>query len=62
MRRAREVVTREEILKTLGTETEMYDRTIDSHLSHLRRKLKEADLTDVQITPVYGVGYRLEGR
>jgi DNA-binding response OmpR family regulator len=60
MNRNGEVVTREEILTALDTDLDIYDRTIDSHLSHLRKKLKDADLKGVQITPVYGVGYRLE--
>ncbi len=57
---AGEVVSRQVILDTLDRDGEIYDRTIDSHLSHLRKKLKEADLEDIQLTPVYGVGYRLE--
>jgi DNA-binding response OmpR family regulator len=60
--RAGEVVTRDEILQTLDKESEIYDRTIDSHLSRLRKKLKEANLSDAQIVPVYGVGYRLESK
>ena len=60
VKRGGEVVTREEILNGLEDSSEVFDRTIDSHLSHLRKKLKEAHLTQVQITPIYGVGYRLE--
>jgi DNA-binding response OmpR family regulator len=60
--RAGEVVTRDEILQALDKDAEIFDRTIDSHLSHLRRKLKDANLADVQIVPVYGVGYRLESK
>ena len=55
-----EVLTRNDILDIFGADHETYDRTIDSHLSHLRRKLKEAGAKEVQIIPVYGVGYRLE--
>jgi len=54
-----DVVTRETILNQLGDNAELYDRTIDSHISHLRRKLRDAAGDSVQITPVYGVGYRL---
>ena len=60
IKKSGDVVTRSDILNILGEETEIYDRTIDSHLSHLRRKIKEAGTTSIQITPVYGVGYRLE--
>jgi DNA-binding response OmpR family regulator len=52
-------VTREQILAMLDCDREIYDRTIDSHLSHLRRKLKDAGAA-VRITAIYGVGYRLE--
>ena len=38
----------------------IFDRTVDSHLSHIRRKLRSAGLADVTITSVYGVGYRLD--
>ena len=55
-----DVVTRNDIMNALGEENEIYDRTIDSHLSHLRKKMKDAGSTEIQIVPVYGVGYRLE--
>ncbi|MCW7539190.1 response regulator transcription factor [Aquabacterium sp. A7-Y] len=54
-----DVVTREQILDALECDRAIYDRTIDSHLSHLRRKLRDAG-TAVRIAAVYGVGYRLE--
>lgn len=60
IKRSGEAVTRNDILNTLGDDLELYDRTIDSHLSHLRKKLKNAGATQVQIVPIYGVGYRLE--
>jgi DNA-binding response OmpR family regulator len=53
-----DVLTREAILAQVSDGVEVYDRTIDSHLSHLRKKLKNAGATE-QIVPVYGVGYRL---
>ncbi|MBF5005908.1 response regulator [Diaphorobacter sp. NR2-3-3-1] len=36
------------------------DRTIDSHIKNLRRKLLDAGSEDEPIRSVYGVGYRLE--
>ena len=36
------------------------DRTVDSHIKNLRRKLMEAGCADDPIRSVYGVGYRLE--
>lgn len=56
------VVTRENLLQFLDREGEILDRTLDSHISHIRSKLKTADVTSVSITSVYGIGYRLETR
>jgi DNA-binding response OmpR family regulator len=54
-----DTVTRERMLDRFGEGSAIYDRTIDSHLSHLRRKLREAGAL-LRIVPVYGIGYRLE--
>jgi two-component system OmpR family response regulator len=54
------VVTRESLLRVLKKEGEIFDRTIDSHISHLRTRLKQGGAADVQIISIYGVGYRLE--
>ena len=55
-----DVTSRDEILVALDEEAAIYDRTIDSHLSHLRKKIRESGATQIQINPVYGIGYRLE--
>lgn len=57
-----DVVTREEVIQLFGDQSEIFDRTIDSHLSHIRKKLREAKALTLAIAPVYGVGYRLEIR
>lgn len=57
---AESVVTRESLMEMLDKSEEMLDRTIDSHISHLRNKLRKAGAVQVQISPVYGLGYRLE--
>lgn len=54
------VVTREQILNYLDIGGEILDRTLDSHLSHIRSKLRAANVTSIRIASVYGVGYRLE--
>ena len=54
-----ETVTRETILRSLGNNHDIYDRTIDSHMSHLRRKMKDVE-AGVRIVAIYGVGYRLD--
>jgi DNA-binding response OmpR family regulator len=60
IQRAETVVTREELLQLLDKDGEIFDRTIDSHVSHVRSRLKLAGIKAIQISSVYGVGYRLE--
>jgi DNA-binding response OmpR family regulator len=57
---AEAVVTREALLQMLDKDREIYDRTIDSHVSHVRSRLKQSGGVSVHISSVYGVGYRLE--
>jgi len=38
------------------------DRTIDTHMKNLRRKITEALGEEAPITSVYGVGYRYDGQ
>jgi len=57
---AESVVTRDNLISSLDKSEEMIDRTIDSHISHLRTKLRKAGAASVQISPIYGLGYRLE--
>ncbi len=52
--------TRDEILNALNVDSQIFDRTIDSHLSHLRKKIREAGAGPISIIAVYGIGYRLE--
>ncbi|MFZ6720612.1 response regulator transcription factor [Undibacterium sp. Ji49W] len=54
-----DAITREQILNQFEDSNVIYDRTIDSHLSHLRRKLKDAGAVE-RIVAIYGVGYKLE--
>lgn len=60
VQRAEKVVTREALIQGINKDSEIFDRTIDSHISHLRAKLKQNDITVIKISSVYGVGYRLE--
>jgi DNA-binding response OmpR family regulator len=51
------VFTRAQIIeRAFGSEYERFDRTVDSHISNLRQKLKAAGADYVQT--IYGVGYR----
>ena len=56
-RRAGQTLTREQLMDELyGASVSGFDRSIDSHIKNLRRKLEHAPLS---IETVYGVGYRL---
>jgi DNA-binding response OmpR family regulator len=55
------VFTRDELVaRTFGPEYSGYDRTIDVHITNLRRKIEPADGPRYILT-VHGIGYRLAG-
>lgn len=54
------IVTREQLIDRLASGDEIYDRTVDSHISHIRSKLQKNGVSEVKISSVYGQGYRLE--
>ncbi|HLE09635.1 MAG: hypothetical protein A2504_07070 [Bdellovibrionales bacterium RIFOXYD12_FULL_39_22] len=58
--RADSIITRESLLQVFDKDGEIFDRTIDSHVSHLRASLKKMGVTSIKISSVYGIGYRLE--
>ena len=47
--------------KGLGYTYEGLDRTLDSHIKNLRRKIEPDPAEPTYIQTVYGVGYRLRG-
>ena len=56
-RRPGQTLTREQLMDELyGTGPAGFDRSIDSHIKNLRKKLENARL---EIETVYGIGYRL---
>lgn len=57
---AEKVLTRDRLMEFLGKENEIFDRTIDSHISHIRKQFKNHKSIPLQIKSVYGVGYKLE--
>ncbi len=62
MEQAGYVFTRSELVnKGLGSEYEGLDRTLDSHIRNLRRKIEPDVKNPIYIETVYGVGYRLGG-
>ncbi len=54
------VVTRDALITALHRDGEIFDRTIDSHVSRLRTRLKAAGLKEIVIRSIYGIGYRLD--
>ncbi|MCW6527464.1 two-component system response regulator BaeR [Yersinia ruckeri] len=56
-----QVFTREQLLNNLYDDYRVVtDRTIDSHIKNLRRKLESLDEEKAFIRAVYGIGYRWE--
>ena len=51
--------TREQMIDRVhGVVYEGYDRSIDSHIKNIRRKVEEDPLNPTYILTVYGVGYK----
>ncbi|MFW7378349.1 MAG: response regulator transcription factor [Oligoflexus sp.] len=50
------------LVESMSAEEVIQERTIDSHISHLRQKLKKAGCQELQIVSVYGSGYQLQWR
>ncbi len=60
MRSPGKVVSREELSQTvLGRGFDPFDRSLDMHVSRLRRKLTQAGASDDQVKTVRGIGYQL---
>lgn len=56
------VLSRSQLIElAYADEADVFDRTIDSHIKNLRRKLKDVDPDWDPIRSVYGVGYAYEG-
>ncbi len=61
MESAGRTVSREQIIQNaFGYEFEGFDRTVDTHISNLRRKIEAPDGAQKHLNTVYGVGYRFE--
>ena len=60
LKKAGQDITRDSIMSVIDDEGKIFDRTLDSHISHLRSRLKNSGAYDVKIVSVYGIGYRLE--
>lgn len=54
--------SRDQLLDALYDDNRIVtDRTVDTHIKNLRRKLEQAGAPEGAIVSVYGVGYRFEG-
>ena len=61
MESAGRTVSREQIIQNaFGYEFEGFDRTVDTHISNLRRKIEAPEGSEKHLNTVYGVGYRFE--
>ncbi|MSQ22427.1 MAG: response regulator transcription factor [Dehalococcoidia bacterium] len=59
MRKPGKTFTREEIMdKVFGYDFDGFDRTVDAHVSNLRRKLAAEPQKPRYIHTIYGIGYR----
>lgn len=58
--RAERVVSRADLVQLIDADGAIFDRTVDSHVSHIRSRLRAAGALNVAIKSEYGVGYRLE--
>ena len=62
MERPSHVFTRTELIESaLGYEYDGMERTVDSHIKNLRRKIEPNPQEPTYVETVYGVGYRLRG-
>lgn len=54
------VVNRNDLASRLDPHGQIMDRSFDSHISRLRTKLKSAKLEQLEISAIYGIGYKAE--
>lgn len=60
MRSAGKVVSREELSQAvLGRQFDPFDRSLDMHVSRLRRKMGQSGTEDEQVKTIRGIGYQL---
>jgi two-component system OmpR family response regulator len=63
MRAGDVVSTKEDLsLKVLGRPREIYDRSVDVHISNLRKKLSTVSSGHIEVETIRGVGWRLRMR
>lgn len=56
------IFTRDELIaKALKNDYEGYDRTIDTHIKNIRRKIESDPAEPVYVVTIYGIGYKFKG-
>jgi DNA-binding response OmpR family regulator len=55
------VLTRQQLLDKVWTDTACGDRVVDTHISNLRRKIEENPSEPRYVVSVRGIGYRFDG-
>jgi DNA-binding response OmpR family regulator len=62
MENAGYALTRIDLIEhALGYDYEGAERTLDSHIKNLRRKIERDPKQPIYIQTIYGVGYRFDG-
>jgi len=57
------VLSREELVaRAFGDDFDGFDRTVDAHVAHLRKKIEDDPASPTRIVTVFGAGYRLDVR
>ncbi|KHD87614.1 MAG: hypothetical protein OM95_13590 [Bdellovibrio sp. ArHS] len=54
------IISRTDLASRLDPHGQILDRSLDSHISRLRAKLKSANVDELEISAVYGIGYKAE--
>ncbi len=60
MERVGESVPKEKFLANIDKDVTLSEKTLSVYVSRLRTKLKEHGVSDLEISPVYGMGYRMD--
>lgn len=58
-RHSGDAVSRSTLLSEIDPDVQLEERTLDSHVSHLRKKLQKHGQGKITLLSAYGVGYRL---
>ena len=57
------VLSREDLVaRAFGDAFDGFDRTVDAHVAHLRRKIEDDPASPTRVVTVFGAGYRLDVR